>query len=378
MKKRKILFTSHIANFQKFNRPLMRMLRGTLEEPYKDLNMGGWVVDYASAGEEKIQDVDHEFKVDFARNPFRFDKHIKARRQLKKIIEEGDYDVIHTHSPVGSIITRWAAKAAHKKGLKIIYTCHGFQFYKGGPKRDWRLFYPVEKKMARNTDLIITINSEDYALAKKDFACPAKMIDGVGVDMTKFAKKYSAKEKSEARKKYGLADDDFVIIYLAEFRPVKNHARLVEALEPIIKANRKVKLLCLGKGKLMDEVRKQAQSLGIENNIVMPGYIRDQYAALVQSGNLCVSAAYQEGLGLGVLECIAGGLPIMIADTRGHRDIVGNNKHYMFDPLDTGEMTRKIKAAIRNPEDYHLEFPERYSLRNSLTEMREIYKEFLG
>ena len=378
MGKRKILFTSHTANFQKFNRPLMRMLRGTLEEPYKDLNIGGWIVDYASAGEEDVQDADHVFKVDFARNPFRFDKHVKAYRQLRKILEAGNYDVIHTHSPVGSIITRWAAKSAHKKGVKIIYTCHGFQFYEGGPKRDWRLFYPVERKMSRATDLIITINQEDYELAKKKFSCPAKMIDGVGVNMEKFAKKYSAKEKAEARKKYGLSEDDFVIVYLAEFRSVKNHARLVEALAPIIKADRKVKLLCLGKGKLMNATRKRAKELGVEDNIVMPGYIHDEYAALVQSGNLCVSAAYQEGLGLGVLECIASGLPIIIADTRGHRDIVNGDKKFLFDPLDTGEMTRKIKAAIRNPKEYHLEFPERYSLRNSLVEMRKIYKGFLG
>ena len=109
MPKRRILFTSHTANFHKFNRPLMRMLRGKLEAPYDDLNIGGWQVDYASANEEKIYDADKVFKVDFARNPFRFDKHVKAYRQLKKIIAEGDYEVIHTHTPVGSVLTRWAA-----------------------------------------------------------------------------------------------------------------------------------------------------------------------------------------------------------------------------------------------------------------------------
>lgn len=372
------MFTSHIANFQKFNRPLMRMLRGTLEAPYEDLNMGGWVVDYASAGEEKIQDADHEFKVDFARNPLRFDKHVKAYKQLKKIIADGKYDAIHTHTPVGSIITRMAAKSAHKKGTKVIYTCHGFQFYEGGPKRDWRMYYPVEKKMAKRTDLLITINTEDLKMASERFACPVKMIDGVGVDMTKFAKKYSAKEKAAARKEYGLSDDDFVIVYLAEYRTIKNHARLVEAMAPIIKNDRKVKLLFLGKGKQMEAVREQVKMLGLEENVIMPGYIHDHYAALVQSCNLCVSAAYQEGLGLGVLECIASGLPIVIANTRGHRDIVANDKKYMFDPFDTSDMTRKLRDAIKNPAKYHLDFPERFSLRNSLTEMRAIYEEVLG
>ena len=378
MKKRKILFTSHTANFHKFNRPFMRMLRGKLEAPYEDLNIGGWQVDYASAGEEEVFDADKVFKVDFARNPFRFDKHMKAYRQLKKIIEEGNYDAIHTHTPVGSVVTRFAAKKAHKKGMKVIYTCHGFQFYEGGPKRSWRLYYPVEKKLARSTDLLITINTEDYALVKKNFKCPAKMIDGVGVSTEKFAHKYTKAEKLAARKQYGIESDDIVIVYLAEFRAVKNHQRLIEAVAPVIRDNKKVKILFLGQGKLMDAVKEQVKTLGIENNVLMPGYIRDQYFALVQSCNLCVSAAYQEGLGLGVLECISAGLPIVIANTRGHRDIVKNNKKYLFDPYDVSDMTRKIKDAIKSPEKYHIDFDERYTLRNSLTEMKKIYEDILG
>ena len=162
MAKRKILFTSHTANFSKFNRPLMRMLRGTLEKPYDDLNVGDWQVDYASANEEPIKDADNVYRVDFARSPLRFDKHVKACRQLKKIIAEGDYDIIHCHTPVGAMLTRLAAQNARKKGTKVIYTAHGFHFYKGAPLINWLAYYPVEKWLARKTDVLITINKEDY------------------------------------------------------------------------------------------------------------------------------------------------------------------------------------------------------------------------
>ena len=108
--KRKILFTSHTANFHKFNRAPMRMLRGKLEAPYDDLNMGGWSVDYASANEEKVYDVNRVFEVDFARNPLQIHKLIKSYSQLKTILRENNYDAIHTHTPVGSVITRLAAK----------------------------------------------------------------------------------------------------------------------------------------------------------------------------------------------------------------------------------------------------------------------------
>ena len=375
--KRKILFTSHTANFHKFNRPLMRMLRGTLEAPYDDLNIGGWQVDYACMCEEEVYDADNVFKIDFARNPFRFDKHVKAYRQLKKLIAEGGYEAIHTHTPVGSIVTRWAAKAAHKKGVKVIYTCHGFHFSAGAPTMNWRLYYPLEKKFAKDTDLLITINREDYKRAKNDFECPVKMVDGAGVDTNKFKKTTKAEQKA-AREKYGLAANDFVMVYLAEYTANKNHEMLVRAAAPIMRKKPNVKLLFLGQGPLMDATRTLAKELGVEKQVVMPGYIRDNYAALVQSCNLCVSASKREGLGLGVLEAILCGLPILIADNRGHRDIVDGKKKYLFALDDVNMLTIKMQDAFSNPEKYHLDFPERYSMHNSLSEMREIYKEILG
>ncbi|MBR3176772.1 glycosyltransferase [Candidatus Saccharibacteria bacterium] len=377
MAKRKILFTSHTANFQKFNRPLMRMLRGKLEKPYSSLNIGDWEVHYASANEERIQDADKVFVVNFARSPLRFDQHVKAYKQLKKIIDEGDYDAIHTHTPVGSIVTRMAAKAARKKGTKVIYTCHGFHFYDGAPRQNWRLYYPVEKKMAKETDMLVTINREDYYRAQKDFSCPVRMIDGAGVDKTKF-KKTKLAERREAREKYGIDAKDFVIVYIAEFTANKNHRMIVEAAAPLLRQNEKLKLLFLGEGELMNEVRNLAQRLGVSGQVLMPGYIRDNFAALVQGCNLYISASQREGLGLGVLEGVLCGLPILIADNRGHRDIVDDKKKYLFNLNDTMGLTAKMREAIKNPEKFHLDFPERYSLYNSLSEMREIYKEVLG
>lgn len=377
MAKRKILFTSHTANFQKFNRPLMRMLRGKLEAPYDDLNIGGWQVDYASANEEKIQDADNVYKVDFVRSPLRFDRHLKAYRQLKKIIAEGDYEVIHTHTPVGSIVTRWAAKSARKKGVKVIYTCHGFHFYDGAPKSYWALWYRAEKMMAKCTDLIITINREDYNRAKNDFGRPTKMIDGVGIDTTKFNTTLKATDKKKLRKEIGLDEKDFAICYVAEFIDRKNHEMLLKAAAPVLREKKDVKIVLLGKGELQDKMRQLVEELGISEQVLFLGYRDDVYNVL-QCCDLCVATSKSEGLGLGVLEAVLCGCSIIISDNRGHRDIVDDKKKYLFALNDVDSLTKKMRDAIKNPKKYHLEFPERYSLRNSLTEMKEIYKEFLG
>ena len=115
--RKKVLFTSHVANFQKFNRPFMRMLS---EQDYE--------VHYASMGEEEILDCDKSFVVPFTRSPFGL-SNVAAYKQLKVIIDREHYDIIHTHTPMGSVVTRLAARAARKKGTRVIYTAHGFHFF---------------------------------------------------------------------------------------------------------------------------------------------------------------------------------------------------------------------------------------------------------
>ena len=126
----------------------------------------------------------------------------------------------------------------------------------------------------------------------------------------------------------------------------------------------------------MKKMKQLAKSLKISKQVLFLGYVHNVHEIL-QCGNLCVSPSKREGLGLGVLEAIICGCPIIIADNRGHRDIVDNNKKYMFDMNDKKELTKKIHDAYNDPEKYRIEFPERYSLRSSLSEMRKIYEDLL-
>lgn len=154
----KILFLSNTANFSKFNRPYMQWFK-----------QQGWQVDYASAGEENVLDCDNQFTISIARSPFSF-KNFAAFRQLKKMLEENQYQVLHCHTPMGGVIGRLAAQKLHKEGkIKVIYTAHGFHFYKGAPLINWLLYFPMEKYLARCTDVIVTINEEDYERARKSF-----------------------------------------------------------------------------------------------------------------------------------------------------------------------------------------------------------------
>jgi glycosyltransferase EpsD len=150
---RKILFVSNTANFSKFNRPFMRWFREQ-----------GWQVDYASAGEETVSDCDNQYTVRMARSPFSL-KNFRAYRELKAVLLN-DYDIIHCHTPMGACLARLAARN-HK--ARVIYTAHGFHFFRGAPLLNWLMFYPVEKYLAKYTDALVTINEEDYYLANQKF-----------------------------------------------------------------------------------------------------------------------------------------------------------------------------------------------------------------
>lgn len=155
---KKILFVSNTANFSKFNLPYMKWFKNE-----------GWQVDYCSAGEEIVQNCDNQFSISIARSPFNL-RNIMAYKELKKILYENSYDIIHCHTPMGGVLARLAAKKLWKKHkVKIIYTAHGFHFYKGAPLLNWLVYYPVEKYLSHFTDIIVTINEEDYEKAKTSF-----------------------------------------------------------------------------------------------------------------------------------------------------------------------------------------------------------------
>lgn len=372
--KKRILFTSHTANFQKFNRPFMRMLKGTLNAPYSKYNIGNCVVDYASAEEEKIFDADHSFKINFARNPLAFTKHFAAYREMKAILKNNHYDLIHTHTPVGSVITRLAANKYRKQGTKVIYTAHGFHFYKGAPFKNWLLWYPIEKVLAKKCDLLITINDEDYALAERRFKTNIVKINGVGLDTNKFDSKLTAKEKSALRKTLGIRENDYVIIFNGEFNPDKNHRFLLMSLLPLLREEPNIKILLIGKGSLLEGTKGLSQKLGIKKQVIFTGY-RQDIPNLLQIGDLYISPSVREGLVVSVLEAIYCGLPVLLFDNRGHRQILGNKTANLFRTEE--ELLEKTKVAFKNEHNYHVKFNKIFSLESALEATRKIYEEYL-
>ena len=354
----KVLFTSHTANFSKFNRPFMRWFKKE-----------GWDVHYASMGEEKVLDCDKHFKIPFARSPFSLDN-LRAVSKLKKVLDENDYDIIHTHTPMGSVVTRIAArKTRRKNGTRVIYTAHGLHFFKGAPLINWLLYFPMEWLMSFITDDIILINKEDYERSKKHLHAKRThwLKSGVGIDLSRF-KPVSEKEKLALRKKYGYNKDDFIMIYIAEFINRKNHKFLIEVLPEIIKENKNAKLILLGKGEKMEEMKTLANELNVYKQIDFLGYQKN-VEEYIKLSDLGVSASKQEGLATGLIEILACGVPVVASDIRGHREFLRGEQ--LFSDTNDLRVPTLIKNTFNNLDNFNsVDFNNSTAIKN----MARIYK----
>lgn len=367
--KKKVLFTSHTANFSKFNRPFMRWFK-----------QQGYEVHYASAGEEEVLDCDVHHTVCFDRTPWSF-RNVTAYRQLKKIIDQENYEIIHTHTPMGSVVTRLAARAARKRGTKVIYTAHGFHFFIGAPIKNWLMYFAAEKALAPLTDVLITINAEDYMLAKNRLkAKRIEKINGVGVDLARF-KPPKNQEKYVARKELGIPKEAPVIIYVAEFIFRKRHSFIVNALPELVLRYPDLRVIFAGIGQELEATKRLVKKLKLQDNVIFLGYRKD-VDRLFRASDISISASFQEGLPINAIESMASGLPVVCARIRGNVDIITEKRNGLLydvtdyigfiDAIDTllRDEKERVKISTNNRIDV-----EKYSLEQAISNMSNIYGE---
>lgn len=325
---------------------------------------------------------DKIFYLPFKRLPYS-KVHLSAYKSLKNIISENNYTLIHCHTPVVSVLTRLAARKERKKGTVILYTAHGFHFYKEAPLKYWLIFYPVEYLLSYITDAIITINQEDYNLINSKWGNKYSFyIKGIGADNNKF-KPITPDLRKELRKELGFNSDDFILLYIAEFIPRKNHKFIIESLPFMIQYIPKLKVVFAGKGVLLNKMKKLSSEIGIDRYINFFGFRSDVHilAAIADVG---ISSSKQEGLGLGLVEEMMCGIPVVATKDRGHKEIIiqGING-FMFPQNDRESFINYIKLLYEDPAlrekmgKAALEKAQEFTIGQSVKSMADIYKRFL-
>lgn len=258
------------------------------------------------------------FEVPFSRNPLGIGN-IKAFKKLNDLQRLYSYDIVHVHTPIASIYGR-LLKIKHNN-IKTIYTAHGYHFFKGGSKLGWLLYYPIEKVMARLSDAVININSEDYKITKNKLK-PKKcyFVNGVGIDLKKY-RKLSEDRISSIKESLGLKANDFVVLMIAELNKNKNHIQIINAIERLKDKYPNIKLLCAGDGENINYLSEQIISKDLQNSIFMLGY-RQDINNLINVSDVGALMSYREGLPRNLMEFMACGRKVIATNIRGCRDIV--------------------------------------------------------
>ncbi len=325
----------------------------------------------------KLDFVEKVYNVPFSRSPKSKDN-IEAYKQVKKIIDEGDYDIIHCNTPMGGIVTRLAAKKARKNGTKVFYTAHGFHFYKGSSKKNWMVFYPIEKYFARLTDKLITINHEDNRLASEKFRTDVEYIHGVGVDESRYYD-VSDEEKSALRKELGFTENQKLILCVGELLPNKNQKMAINAVKKLVNNFPDIVLLIAGNGPEKENLENHIKNLGLQNNVILLGYCTylEKYQRIV---NLSVSCSKREGLPLNIVEAMLSENPVVATTNRGHCELIESGKNgFIVAVGDVDDMAEKIKLLLSDEKTCAemsreaKSFALQYSFTSVKRELEEIY-----
>ena len=367
----KILYVTTVSMTMGFFPPHIRMLQEA-----------GHTVELACNMDEPLKDTVlalgcKAYHIPFSRSPLSR-QNIAAYRELRRIIEEGHYDIVHTHTPVASALVRFACRKLRRTGLRIFYTAHGFHFYTGAPLKNWLIYYPVELLCSRWTDVQLTITKEDFERAsRKLHAKKTVYIPGVGVDLEAFHPSGDWKP-SDRRAELGIPQDGKLLLSVGELNENKNHAVVLEALSQI--RNSSIYYVICGEGDRRPALQQLARELGIADRVFLLGVRRDVPEWMAEA-DIYVHPSLREGLSVSTMEAMASGLPVVCGDIRGNRDLIEDGKGgKLVDPRDAAQFTAALAALLEDTSlckamgNYNKEKVAAFSLERVLVGLGDIFR----
>lgn len=313
-------------------------------------------------------------QIDFQRNVLKLKDNLKAYEQVYMLFNNFSFEFLHCHSPIGGVVGRLVGKATN---TKVIYTAHGFHFYKGAPLLSWLIYYPIERWLSKYTDTLITINREDFIRTSAFKARKNEYVHGVGLDISKFELKVY--NRSKIRKSIEVDDDELMILSVGELNRNKNHQIILKAIAKL--DNIKLKYVICGQGNLKNELIKLSIDLRIDQKVRFLGF-RSDIPELMKAADIYAFPSFREGLSVSLMEAMASGLPVICSNIRGNSDLIVEDKGgFLIRPSDYKEISKRIRH-LYDSKDLRDSFGSfnriqinKFSVSNAMEEMLRIYKE---
>lgn len=376
---KKALMVAHVAYaIDMFNLPNIRLMQSMGYEVQVACNFD----DTSSLSEQRIKKLKEKltelgvkfYNIPFQRNPLKAEN-IKAFFMLKKLISKENFSLVHCHTPVGGILTRLACIKNRRSGTKVIYTAHGFHFFKGAKLVNWLIYFTAEWLCSFFTDILITINKEDFDNGEKLLhAKKVCYVPGVGVDTNYFGETQG--KRQELLSEIGAEENSTIILSVGELSDRKNHSVSIKAISEL--DNKNTQLVIAGRGEKEAELVALAKQLKVENRVHLLGF-RNDIAQLMKSADIFLFPSLQEGLPVALMEAMACSLPTVCSKIRGNVDLVDGTNGILCEKNDVNCYKKAIdkltadkslrdsmaEKAFEKSKEYDIKIIEEY--------MKDIY-----
>lgn len=315
----------------------------------------GWRVDALStnitAAPDCVDAFDRVWDIDWSRNPLDVRNFRETPRRIRELVAREGYDLVHVHTPVAAFVTRYALRNRGAKP-RLVYTAHGFHFYRGAPATRNLVYRTLERIAGRWTDALIVINREDeqaarrYRIVRED---RVHYMPGIGVDTSVYrADTVDAGALDRLRDELGLGPGEALFLMIAEFNPGKRHYDALIAFARM--KNRGAHLAFAGLGPLMPEIKELAAQLGVSDRTHFLGF-RQDIPVLVRASTATLLPSDREGLPRSVLESLALGVPVIGSDIRGVRDLIADGCGRLVAVGDMEALAQAMDWMLEHPDE---------------------------
>jgi glycosyltransferase involved in cell wall biosynthesis len=298
----------------------------------------------------------HSIQIDRRIDPI---SNLRSIYQLINLMRQRQYNLVHVHTPIASVLGRIAAKIVGVK--RIIYTAHGFPFHDQSSPSQYRFYFTVEKISALFTDLILAQSDEDCTTAQKSGLCPPEKVRylGNGIDIDRFNRdRLDPNHQTQLRESLGIPKTANLIVgTVGRLTRKKGSEYLIEAAAQLIPEFPNLHILIIG-GQLTTDPEpfqtnlvERIRTLGIENHVTLAGYRQDIPELLGLLDIFTLPTFTHEGLPRSILEAMSMGLPVVATNIRGCREAIIHEKTGLIIPTqDSEKLANALSTLLSNSQ----------------------------
>jgi glycosyltransferase involved in cell wall biosynthesis len=276
---------------------------------------------------EKIREEGFNFHSVPISRSYNVPAHLNSLRAVRKLIHKERFDIVHTHTPIASLIGRFAARLC---GVPLIlYTAHGFYFHDRMSPLARRVFAGLERAGGLCTDYIFTVSGEDLASALSLHIIAENKIEhtGNGIDLDRFNPTRFTGMRDVIRGRLGITPERPVVCIVGRLVREKGYIELVRAVETLGRSIPDVLVLVVGGALESDhddaskQIMQEVAERGLDDRFRFLSF-RSDVEELLYASDVFTLPSYREGLPVSVMEAMAMELPVVATNIRGSREMI--------------------------------------------------------